>query len=38
MYIPEGEKVSGYVYSLRYNTRMWQTDRWTDTAWWHRLH
>jgi len=30
--LPDGEKVSEYIYSFWCNTRMWQTD----IAWWHR--
>jgi len=26
-----------YVYSFWQNSCTWQTDRQTDTAWWHRL-
>jgi len=29
------QKVWGYDYSFWQNTRMWQTDRQTDTTWLH---
>jgi len=37
---PMVKKFWRYIYSFRQNTRTWQTDRRTDTAWqhWPRLH
>jgi len=36
VWLPDGEKNWRYIYSFRQNSRTWQTDGQTDTAWRHR--